>query len=302
MEEIKLIYTENDFLRIDKFLSSQLQDFTRTQLQMMIDEKLVLVNNKEVKSNYKLKINDEITVFIKEPELTDIEPQDIPLDVVYEDQDIIVINKPKEMVVHPSIGHSSGTLVNALLYHCKGNLSGINGVLRPGIVHRIDMNTTGIIVVCKTDKAHMHLSKQFKEHSITRVYHAIVHNRFNVDRGTIDKAIGRHPSDRKKYATIVNGKRAITHYELIENLKGNYSYIACKLETGRTHQIRVHMSSILHPLYGDDVYGNITNEKVNCIGQALHAKKLGFIHPTTNEYMEFDSKLPDYFSKLLNIL
>ena len=206
------------------------------------------------------------------------------------------------MVVHPAPGHSSGTLVNGLMYHCKDNLSGINGVLRPGIVHRIDMNTTGLLVVCKNDLAHVSLAKQFSEHTITREYHAVVHNRFSKEEGTIDRPLGRNKTDRKKYAIDENGKKAITHYKVLKNLKGNYSYISCRLETGRTHQIRVHMASISHPLYGDDVYGPSKKGPINSYGQALHAKKLGFVHPATNEYMEFDSELPNYFVKIIDNL
>ncbi len=306
---IKLIVDkEIEPTRLDKFLSSNeiilenVPSISRAYIQKLIKDSKITVNDKVQKASFSLSGGEEITVIIPEPVELSIEAENIDLDIVYEDEDIVVINKPKGMVVHPSPGHYTGTLVNGLLYHCKDNLSGINGVLRPGIVHRIDMNTTGIIVVCKNDKAHMSLSKQFKDHSITRVYHAIVHNRFKDTEGTVDKNIGRHPIDRKKYTVVPTGKHAVTHYKVLDNLRGNFSYIACQLETGRTHQIRVHMSSISHPLYGDDVYGNTTKERVKIQGQALHAKKLGFIHPTTNEYMEFDSELPDYFKKLINTL
>ena len=306
---IKLIVDkEIETIRLDKFLSNNeiilenVPSISRAYIQKLIKDSKITVDNKVQKASYSLSGGEEITLIIPEPVELEIKAENIELDIVYEDEDIIVINKPKGMVVHPSPGHYTGTLVNGLLYHCKDNLSGINGVLRPGIVHRIDMNTTGIIVVCKNDKAHMSLSKQFKDHSITRVYHAIVHNRFKDIKGTVDKNIGRHPVDRKKYSVVSTGKRAVTHYEVIDNLKGNFSYVACQLETGRTHQIRVHMSSISHPLYGDDVYGNTSKERIKLQGQALHAKKLGFIHPSTNEYIEFDSQLPDYFKKLLNTL
>lgn len=306
---IKLIVDkEIETIRLDKFLSNNeiilenVPSISRAYIQKLIKDSKITVDNKVQKASYSLSGGEEITLIIPEPVELEIKAENIELDIVYEDEDIIVINKPKGMVVHPSPGHYTGTLVNGLLYHCKDNLSGINGVLRPGIVHRIDMNTTGIIVVCKNDKAHMSLSKQFKDHSITRVYHAIVHNRFKDIKGTVDKNIGRHPVDRKKYSVVSTGRRAVTHYEVIDNLKGNFSYVACQLETGRTHQIRVHMSSISHPLYGDDVYGNTSKERIKLQGQALHAKKLGFIHPSTNEYIEFDSQLPDYFKKLLNTL
>ena len=305
-----LLYVEEEIekIRLDKYLSQNeiilenMPSVSRSYLQKLVKDGLIKVNNSNVKTSFVLQGNEVIEIIIPEPVELNIQPEPIDLDIIYEDEDIIVINKPKGMVVHPAPGHYSGTLVNGLLYHCKDGLSGINGVMRPGIVHRIDMNTTGILVVCKNDVAHMSLSKQFKEHTITRVYHAIVHNRFKNEEGVIDKPIGRHPSDRKKFAIVQNGKHAVTHYKVIDNLKGNYSYISCQLETGRTHQIRVHMSNISHPLYGDNIYGNISNEKIKCVGQALHAKKLGFIHPTKNEYMEFDSELPDYFKKLIELL
>ena len=287
--------------RIDKFLSDMLSSYSRSHIQKLINENLVLVNNKNIKSNYKLSKNDSLTIYIPFPEEYEILPEDIRLDIVYEDDDIILINKPKGMVVHPAAGHYSGTLVNALMYHCKDNLSGINGVLRPGIVHRIDMDTTGIIIACKNDAAHISLSQQLKEHSITRYYYAICHNSFKESNGTINAPLGRHPLDRKKMAiNFKNGKEAVTHYEVISNL-GKYAFIKCKLETGRTHQIRVHMSSIGHPLLGDNVYCNAkTSFKLQ--GQTLHAGVLGFIHPRTGEYMEFEAPLPEYFQELLKKL
>lgn len=305
-----IIFVEKEIekIRLDKYLSlneiilENLPSISRSYLQKLIKDGLIKVNNASVKSSFVLQGNETIEVEVPEPVELNIKPEPMDLDIIYEDDDIVVINKPKGMVVHPAPGHYTGTLVNGLLYHCKDNLSGINGVLRPGIVHRIDMNTTGILVVCKNDIAHMSLSKQFKDHSITRVYHAIVHNRFKEEEGTIDKPIGRHPIDRKKFAIVQNGKHAVTHYKVLDNLKGNYSYVACQLETGRTHQIRVHMANIAHPLYGDDIYGNISNERIKCEGQALHAKKLGFIHPTKDVYMEFDSELPEYFKRLLKLL
>ena len=229
----------------------------------------------------------------------DIEPEDIPLDILYEDSDVLVVNKPKDMVVHPAAGHYSHTLVNAVLYHCRGQLSGINGVLRPGIVHRIDMDTTGALVICKSDFAHQSLAEQLSVHSITRKYRAIVHGNLKEDEGTVRGAIGRHPTDRKKMAINErNGKPAVTHYRVLERF-GNYTYIECQLETGRTHQIRVHMASIGHPLLGDAVYGPKKCPVKNLQGQTLHAMVLGFIHPRTGAYMEFEAPLPEYFSNLL---
>ncbi len=287
--------------RIDKYISDMLSSYSRSYIQKLITEQLVLVNHKNIKSNYRLCQGDELTIMIPVPEELEILPENIPLDIVYEDEDVILINKPKGMVVHPAAGHYSHTLVNALMYHCKDNLSGINGVLRPGIVHRIDMDTTGIIIACKNDNAHMSLSEQLKEHSITRYYYAICHNSFSEMQGTINAPIGRHPIERKKMAVNYrSGREAVTHYEVIENL-GKYAFIRCKLETGRTHQIRVHMASIGHPLLGDDVYCNAKNS-FNLQGQTLHAGVLGFVHPRTGEYMEFEAPLPEYFQKLLNKL
>ena len=251
-----------------------------------------------MKSSYQLSEEEEITVLIPDNKEPDIEPENIPLSILYEDEQLLVVDKPKGMVVHPSAGHYSGTLVNALLYHCKGNLSGINGVLRPGIVHRIDKDTTGALLVCKTDLAHRDLAQQLKEHSITRRYRAIVHGNLKEEEGTIEGAIGRHPTERKKMAiNLKNGKPAVTHYKVLEHYK-NYSYIECRLETGRTHQIRVHMSSIGHPLVGDFVYGPKKCPFPNLEGQTLHAMVLGFVHPVTKEYLEFTAPLPQYFEKL----
>ena len=258
-------------------------------------------NGKIVKANYKLNALD--TLALDKPELQepDIVPENIPIDILYEDEDILIVNKPKGMVVHPSAGHYSGTLVNALMYHCKDQLSGINGIMRPGIVHRIDMDTTGSLLVCKNDFVHQDLAEQLKEHSIQRIYHAIVHGVIKEDEGTIDAPIGRHPIDRKKMAVnYKNGKHAVTHYKVIERFK-NYTYIKCQLETGRTHQIRVHMAHIRHPLLGDAVYGP-AKCPFKLQGQTLHAKTLGIVHPRTHEYIEVDAPLPDYFISLLNKL
>lgn len=288
--------------RIDKYLSICMAGSSRSYIQKLIKDGNVTIEDKPVKANYKVASGNKIHVRVPEPEQLDIVPENIPLDILYEDSDIIVINKGKGMVVHPAAGHYSGTIVNGLLYHCKDELSGINGVMRPGIVHRIDMNTTGVIVICKNDKAHNCIAAQLKEHSITREYHAIVYNHFSETEGKVDAPIGRHPVERKKMAiNYKNGKNAVTHYEVIQDLKQNFSYIKCHLETGRTHQIRVHMASIQHPLLGDDVYGP-KRSNYQLQGQTLHAKTLGFIHPTTNEYVEFSAPLPDYFSDLLRKL
>ncbi len=288
--------------RIDKFIALQCEELTRSFIQKLVKDQQVAVNGKTVKANYKIAENDRIIITVPEPEPLEVIAEDIPLDIVYEDKDLIILNKPKNMVVHPAPGHLTGTLVNGLLYHCKDELSGINGVMRPGIVHRIDMNTTGLLVICKNDKAHNSLAEQLKVHSITRKYVAIVHGAFKNTEGTIEGPIGRHPVDRKKMAiNQKNGKPAITHYKVIEQYSNKFSLVECQLETGRTHQIRVHMASIGHPLLGDDVYG-----PAKCpyalVGQTLHAKTLGFIHPTSNTYMEFEAPLPDYFQDLIDKL
>ena len=295
----KLFFTiEKGGERIDKYLSEQLEDMTRSHIQKLIKENMVRVNGMAVKSNFKLSASDQIEVEIPELKEPDILPENIPLDILYEDQDILVVNKPKGMVVHPAPGHYTGTLVNAIMYHCKDNLSGINGVLRPGIVHRIDMDTTGSLLICKNDRAHQALAEQLKEHSITRKYHAIVRGRLKEDEGTIDKPIGRHPIDRKKMSVhCTNGREAITHYRVLKRFQ-QFTYIECQLETGRTHQIRVHMSSIGHPILGDQIYGP-AKCPYKLQGQTLHAKVLGITHPITGEYMEFDAPLPDYFQALL---
>lgn len=288
-------------VRIDKYLTEQLPDITRSYLQKLLKDGSVQMNGKPVKASTKTAVGAVIELTIPEPEEPEILPEDIPFDILYEDSDVILINKPKDMVVHPAAGHYTGTLVNALMYHCKGDLSGINGVLRPGIVHRIDKDTTGVLIVCKNDKAHNALAEQLKEHSITRKYRAIVCGNLKEDEGTVDAPLGRHPQDRKKMAIVrTGGKRAVTHYRVLERF-GNYTYIECQLETGRTHQIRVHMASLGHPLLGDEVYGRVKSP-FKLEGQTLHAMVLGFIHPTTGEYMEFEAPLPEYFEKLLEKL
>lgn len=287
--------------RIDKFLSDTLSDVSRSYIQKQIKDGLVTVNKKAVKSNYKLNVGDVLE--LEEPRLQepDITAENIPLDILYEDSDLLIVNKPKGTVVHPSAGHYSGTLVNALMYYCKDDLSGINGVLRPGIVHRIDMDTTGSLIVCKNDFTHNHIAEQLKVHSITRVYHAIVHGVLKDEEGTINAPIGRHPTDRKKMSIhCKNGKEAITHYKVLQRFK-NYTYIECRLETGRTHQIRVHMASISHPLLGDSVYGP-SKCPFQLQGQTLHAKTIGIVHPRTGEYLEVSAPLPEYFENLLKKL
>jgi len=298
-EKLDLIVSkEYHQVRIDKYLNEMLPDMSRSYLQKIIKDNGVYVDSKLVKSNHKVALGQKVEIVIPEAVSLDIEAENIPLDIIYEDNDIILVNKPKNMVVHPSVGHYSKTLVNALLYHSKGNLSAINGVLRPGIVHRIDKDTTGILIVCKNDMAHQSLSKQLKNHSITRKYHAIVYNNFIADEGTINVPIGRRQNDRKKMGiNQPQGKPAVTHYKVLERF-GKYTYIECSLETGRTHQIRVHMASIGHPLIGDTVYGP-TKDSFKLEGQTLHAKTLGFVHPVTDEYLEFEAPLPDYFINLL---
>ena len=288
--------------RIDRYLSDELEDRSRSYIQKIMKEGYVKVNQKPVKSNYRLSFGDSVEVTLPEAKEPDIVPENIPLDILYEDQDIIMINKPKQMVVHPAPGHYSGTLVNALMYHCGDELSGINGCMRPGIVHRIDMDTTGSLVVCKNDKAHQSLSEQLKVHSIRRIYVAIVHGNIKEDSGTVNAPIGRHPTDRKKMSThCKNGRDAVTHYKVLERF-GDYTYIQCELETGRTHQIRVHMASIGHPLVGDEVYGPKKCPFKGLQGQTLRARTLGIIHPTTGKYLEVNAPLPEYFIELLDRL
>ena len=301
MEQYLFEIQESQQMRLDKYLSEQFPEQTRSYLQKLIKEGQILVNGKNVKSGYQLSNGDEVSVSIPEPKELDVEPQKMDLDIVYEDDDVILINKPKGMVVHPAPGHTSDTLVNGLLYHCKDNLSGINGVARPGIVHRIDRDTTGILIVCKNDMSHNSIAAQLKEHSINRRYRALVHGNLKEDTGTVEGPIGRHPVDRKKMAINErNGKPAVTHYTVLERF-GGYTLIECKLETGRTHQIRVHMTSIGHPLVGDEVYGP-AKCPFKLQGQCLHAMVLGFVHPRTGEYMEFSAELPEYFEDLLRKL
>lgn len=288
-------------VRLDKYLTGKFPDLSRSYIQKLILDGNATVNQEQVKSNYKISAGDMIEIIVPEPEEPDILPENIPLDILYEDDHILVVNKPKGMVVHPAPGHYSGTLVNAVMYHCKEHLSGINGVLRPGIVHRIDMNTTGSLLICKNDTAHRILAEQLKEHSITRKYHAIVYGNLKENDGTVNAAIGRHPTDRKKMSTKApNGRRAVTHYHVLERF-GNFTYIECELETGRTHQIRVHMASIGHPILGDNIYGP-AKCPYKLEGQTLHAKILGIEHPVSGEYMEFDAPLPEYFVNLLKKL
>lgn len=301
MNRFELITESDDVgMRIDKWLTEQTQiDITRSAAAKLIESGNVSVLGKAVQKSYKLSLGDLITVDVPDPVDLKIEPQYIPLDIIYEDSDILVVNKPQGMVVHPAPGNYTYTLVNALMYHCKDSLSGINGFIRPGIVHRIDKNTSGLLMVAKTDKAHLGLAEQIKSHSFTREYEAICVGRFKESSGTIDAPIGRDRQDRKKMCvTDFNSKNAVTHYEVIEDLC-SHSHVSFVLETGRTHQIRVHSAYIGHPILGDDVYGKPYN---GCKGQCLHAKKIGFIHPITSVYMEFSADPPEYFIKLLNKL
>lgn len=287
--------------RIDVAVASLAEDLTRSAAQKLISEGYVLVGGKPVEKNYKLRAGDQLEVTIPAPKPLVAEAQNIPLDIIYEDDDLLVVNKPKGMVVHPAAGNPDGTLVNALLYHCKGSLSGINGVIRPGIVHRIDKDTSGLLIVAKNDFAHVHLAEQIKEHSFTREYRAVVHGNLKDEEGTIHAPIGRSPKDRKKMAvTDKNSKDAITHYTVLARYPG-YTYVKCRLETGRTHQIRVHMAYTGHPVAGDQVYGP-KNTLKGLNGQCLHAGLIGFVHPRTGAYLEFEAPLPDYFVRTLNAL
>ncbi|CAM2076571.1 MAG: RluA family pseudouridine synthase [uncultured Clostridium sp.] len=301
MEKLSFnINSEEEGQRIDKYLSIMIEGKSRSFVQGLIDEKKVKANSKVIKSNYKLKKGDFIEVEVPEPVELNVSAEEMNLDIVYEDEDVLVVNKEKGIVVHPAPGNYTGTLVNGILHHCS-DLSGINGVIRPGIVHRIDKDTSGILVIAKNDEAHNDLAAQFKEHSIKREYYALVEGKFSKVEGTVDKPISRDKKERIKMAINSDGKRAVTHYEVLEQYDKGVSLVKCTLETGRTHQIRVHMASIGHPLVGDLIYG-YKRQKFNIEGQALHAKTLGFIHPRTKEYMEFTSELPNYFKELLEKL
>lgn len=296
-----LVSQETAGTRVDKLLAYSMDGFTRSGIQHLLSEGNVTCGAKPITKNYKCREGDEIKVFVPDAKPLDIEAQDIPLDIVYEDEYLLVVDKPKGMVVHPANGNYDGTLVNALMHHCGDSLSGINGVIRPGIVHRIDKDTSGLLIVAKTDAAHIGLAEQIKEHSFTRAYEAVVYGNIKDDEGTICQPIGRNPKDRKKMAVVyTNSKPATTHYKVIQRF-GSFTHIRCVLETGRTHQIRVHMAFIGHPIAGDSVYGP---KKVitELNGQCLHAKQIGFVHPITNEYMEFESDLPEYFTKFLTKL
>ena len=313
-EDQRYFYTvtpEYEGLRLDRFLAGEMKDQSRSYIQKLIKEGRVTLNDRPARASNKLTADDRILLFVPPLKELAVLPEKMELHILYEDEDVILINKPKDMVVHPCPGRYTNTLVNGLLYHCAGNLSGINGVLRPGIVHRIDKDTTGLLVVCKNDLAHKSLAEQLKDHSISRSYEAIVYHNFNREEGTVDAPIGRNPGDRKKMAVEYrNGKHAVTHYRVISHLNRQFNHIECRLETGRTHQIRVHMASIKHPLLGDTVYGPSKVPfrpgdfpgSAGIQGQCLHARTLGFIHPRTGKYVEFEAPLPDYFVKLLDRL
>ena len=296
-EERLTVPAEDAGKRLDAWLAAQPEpELTRSAVQQLAEQGQIARNGRTAKKNEKLQPGDEILVRVPEPQMLDVLPQDIPLEIVYEDAELLIVNKPKGMVVHPAPGHPDGTLVNALLFHCAGRLSGINGVIRPGIVHRIDRDTSGLLIVAKTDRAHLGLAEQIAVHSFTREYEALCCGRFREESGTVHAPIGRDPRDRQKMCVIAtNSKDAVTHYTVLTQYE-KYAHIRCRLETGRTHQIRVHMKYIGHPVYGDAVYGKA--EK-NIAGQCLHAKKIGFIHPVTGEYLEFDSPLPDYFTDIM---
>ena len=288
--------------RIDKVLGLALPSLSRSYIQKLLKEGLAAVNGTTVKPNYRVKCGDDVRLELPPAAEPDILPEEMPLDILYEDEDVLVVNKPKGMVVHPAAGHHTGTLVNGIMAHCKGNLSGINGIMRPGIVHRIDKDTTGSVIICKNDAAHSHIAAQLKDHSVVRHYHAICYGVLEEDERTVCAPIGRHPTDRKKMAVNEkNGKHAVTHIRVLKRFHG-YTYVECRLETGRTHQIRVHMASIGHPLLGDTVYAPGRTSPYKLQGQCLHAKVLGFRHPRTGEYIGTDAPLPEYFVHLLEVL
>lgn len=292
-------FAAEENIRIDKFLADKLEGITRSRIQKLVEDGYVTVDGHTVKSNYKLKSGQNVSVTVPDAKTADVKAEDISLDIVYEDDHLLVVNKPQNMVVHPAAGNYEGTLVNALLHHCGDSLSGINGVIRPGIVHRIDKDTSGLLLVAKDDITHNGLARQIKEHSLTRKYIAIVHGKFRQDEGTVDAPIGRHPTNRKKMCiTEKNSRNAVTHYKVLKRFN-EYTFVECRLETGRTHQIRVHMASIGHPVLGDKTYG-VKKEKYNLNGQLLHAKLVGFVHPVTGEYMEFETDIPERFKKFLN--
>ena len=299
-EALLTVPAEDTGKRLDAWLAAQPSlSLTRSAVQQLLEQGQITRNGKPAKKNDKLQSGDAVRVEVPEPQTLDVLPQDIPLEIVYEDPELLVVNKPKGMVVHPAPGHPDGTLVNALLWHCAGRLSGINGVIRPGIVHRIDRDTSGLLIVAKTDRAHLGLAEQIAVHSFTREYEAVCCGRFKEESGTVHAPIGRDPRDRQKMCVIsTNSKDAVTHYTVLTQYE-RYAHIRCRLETGRTHQIRVHMKYIGHPVYGDAVYGK---PEKGAEGQCLHAKKIGFVHPVTGEYLEFDSPLPDYFTKILRKL
>lgn len=303
-QEKKTVFTiteEYEGIRIDRVLAALVEDRSRSFLKKLFSEGRILVNGKEVKPSAKAEEGDLVTISIPDQVLPDIEAEDIPLDILYEDDDVLVVNKPKGMVVHPAAGHYSGTLVNAVMFHCRDNLSGINGVLRPGIVHRIDKDTTGSVIICKNDAAHRSIAAQLKDHSITRKYYAICYGRLYDDDITVDQPIGRDYKERKKMAVMPGGKRAVTHIHVLERFR-DYSFVECVLETGRTHQIRVHMAYIKHPLIGDAVYQGRRTCPYETFGQCLHAGVLGFVHPVSGKYVETKAPLPEYFKEILEKL
>ncbi len=301
MKEYRFVAESDDEgERIDKFLTNSINSLTRSFIQKSISDGNLLVGGLSKKSNYRLKADDEILFMVPDSEILNVEAVNIPIDIVYEDEDVAIVNKPQGMVVHPSNGHYNDTLVNALLYHMQGRLSGINGVLRPGIVHRIDKDTSGLLIICKNDRAHNSIAEQIKAHSVDRIYHGVIHGHLKEEEGRIDAPIGRNPSDRLKMAVVPGGKESVTNYRVLEEFK-DYSYVEFRLETGRTHQIRVHMSHLGHPLMGDPLYCN-AKEPIHCDGQILHAKTIGFTSPTDGIHRMFDSELPEYFLKILAFL